>query len=197
MIDYITGKVRELTPTHVILDNQGIGYCLEISLETYEALQGKSEATAYVQQQVNPREGITVDYGFATKSERDLFCKITSVSGIGAASARMILSSLSPAELEEAILSENVNLIKSVKGIGLKSAQRLVLELRDKIVKGSGGEAETLFVAEKSAIVEEATRALQILGFNKTNIDKAIQAILKKNPAAKVEEIIKDALKML
>ena len=197
MIDYITGKVRELTPTHVILDNQGIGYCLEISLETYEALQGKSEATAYVQQQVNPREGITVDYGFATKSERDLFCKITSVSGIGAASARMILSSLSPSELEEAILSENVNLIKSVKGIGLKSAQRLVLELRDKIVKGSGGEAETLFVAEKSAIVEEATRALQILGFNKTNIDKAIQAILKKNPAAKVEEIIKDALKML
>ena len=197
MIDYITGKVRELTPTHVILDNQGIGYCLEISLETYEALQGKSEATAYVQQQVNPREGITVDYGFATKSERDLFCKITSVSGIGAASARMILSSLSPTELEEAILSENVNLIKSVKGIGLKSAQRLVLELRDKIVKGSGGEAETLFVAEKSAIVEEATRALQILGFNKTNIDKAIQAILKKNPAAKVEEIIKDALKML
>ena len=195
MTDYISGRVAELTPTRLVIDNQGIGYAVEISLQTYAAFEGKSEGTVYIQQQANPREGTTVDYGFATKSERELFCQITSVSGIGAASARMILSSLSPDELREAILSENT--IKSVKGIGLKSAQRLILELKDKIIKGGSADAEALFFAEKNENVEEASSALQILGFNKQNIDKAIKAILKKNPAAKVEDIIKEALKML
>ncbi|MBQ9400432.1 MAG: Holliday junction branch migration protein RuvA [Bacteroidales bacterium] len=197
MTDYISGRVAELTPTRLVIDNQGIGYAVEISLQTYAAFEGKSEGTVYIQQQANPREGTTVDYGFATKSERELFCQITSVSGIGAASARMILSSLSPDELREAILSENTNTIKSVKGIGLKSAQRLILELKDKIIKGGSADAEALFFAEKNENVEEASSALQILGFNKQNIDKAIKAILKKNPAAKVEDIIKEALKML
>lgn len=197
MTDYISGRVAELTPTRLVIDNQGIGYAVEISLQTYAAFEGKSEGTVYIQQQANPREGTTVDYGFATKSERELFCQITSVSGIGAASARMILSSLSPDELREAILSENTNTIKSVKGIGLKSAQRLILELKDKIIKGGSADAETLFFAEKNENVEEASSALQILGFNKQNIDKAIKAILKKNPTAKVEDIIKEALKML
>lgn len=197
MTDYISGRVAELTPTRLVIDNQGIGYAVEISLQTYAAFEGKSEGTVYIQQQANPREGTTVDYGFATKSERELFCQITSVSGIGAASARMILSSLSPDELREAILAENVNTIKSVKGIGLKSAQRLILELKDKIIKGGNADAETLFFAEKNENVEEASSALQILGFNKQNIDKAIKAILKKNPTAKVEDIIKEALKML
>lgn len=197
MTDYISGRVAELTPTRLVIDNQGIGYAVEISLQTYAAFEGKSEGTVYIQQQANPREGTTVDYGFATKSERELFCQITSVSGIGAASARMILSSLSPDELREAILSENTNTIKSVKGIGLKSAQRLILELKDKIIKGGSADAETLFFTEKNENVEEASSALQILGFNKQNIDKAIKAILKKNPTAKVEDIIKEALKML
>lgn len=197
MTDYISGRVAELTPTRLVIDNQGIGYAVEISLQTYAAFEGKSEGTVYIQQQANPREGTTVEYGFATKSERELFCQITSVSGIGAASARMILSSLSPDELREAILSENTNTIKSVKGIGLKSAQRLILELKDKIIKGGSADAETLFFAEKNENVEEASSALQILGFNKQNIDKAIKAILKKNPTAKVEDIIKEALKML
>lgn len=197
MTDYISGRVAELTPTRLVIDNQGIGYAVEISLQTYAAFEGKSEGTVYIQQQANPREGTTVEYGFATKSERELFCQITSVSGIGAASARMILSSLSPDELREAILAENVNTIKSVKGIGLKSAQRLILELKDKIIKGGSADAETLFFAEKNENVEEASSALQILGFNKQNIDKAIKAILKKNPTAKVEDIIKEALKML
>ena len=197
MTDYISGRVAELTPTRLVIDNQGIGYAVEISLQTYAAFEGKSEGTVYIQQQANPREGTTVEYGFATKSERELFCQITSVSGIGAASARMILSSLSPDELREAILSENTNTIKSVKGIGLKSAQRLILELKDKIIKGGSADAEALFFAEKNENVEEASSALQILGFNKQNIDKAIKAILKKNPTAKVEDIIKEALKML
>lgn len=197
MTDYISGRVAELTPTRLVIDNQGIGYAVEISLQTYAAFEGKSEGTVYIQQQANPREGTTVDYGFATKSERELFCQITSVSGIGAASARMILSSLSPDELREAILSENTNTIKSVKGIGLKSAQRLILELKDKIIKGGSADAEALFFAEKNENVEEASSALQILGFNKQNIDKAIKAILKKHPTAKVEDIIKEALKML
>ena len=136
MIDYISGKIAELTPTRVVIDNQGIGYGIEISLQTYSALEKKKETTVYIQSQVNQREGTEVDFGFATKEERELFRLITSVSGMGAASARMILSSLTANELREAILGENVTLIKSIKGIGLKTAQRIILELKDKIVKG-------------------------------------------------------------
>lgn len=197
MIDYISGKITELTPTKVVIDNNGIGYVAEISLQTYQLLDGKSEAAVYIQTQVNQRDGIELDYGFATKDERETFRLITGVSGVGAASARMILSSLSADELKNAILSEDINLIKSVKGIGLKTAQRMVLELKDKIIKGEGSASESLFGSERNEIIEEATSALQMLGFAKPNISKAIQNILKKNPGAKVEEIIKLALKML
>ncbi|MBR1795423.1 MAG: Holliday junction branch migration protein RuvA [Bacteroidales bacterium] len=197
MIDYISGKVSLLTPTSVVIDNNGIGYIMEISLQTYQALEGKSEAVVFIQSQINQREGTEVDYGFSSRDERETFRLITGISGVGASSARMILSSLSAEELRNAILSEDVNLIKSVKGIGLKTAQRMVLELKDKLVKGEGTATETLFVSDRNETVEEATSALQMLGFSKPNINKAIQAILKKNPSAKVEEIIKDALKML
>lgn len=197
MIDYISGKIAELTPTRVVVDNQGIGYGIEISLQTYSALENKKETTIFIQSQVNQREGTEVEYGFATKDERDLFRLITSVSGMGAASARMILSSLTSNELREAILAENVNLIKSIKGIGLKTAQRIILELKDKIVKGGESSTEMLFQTDTNAAAEEATSALQMLGFSKPNIQKAIQAILKANPAASVEQIIKSALKML
>lgn len=197
MIDYISGKITELTPTKVVIDNNGIGYVAEISLQTYQLLDGKSEAVVYIQTQVNQRDGIELDYGFATKDERETFRLITGVSGVGASSARMILSSLSADELKNAILSEDINLIKSVKGIGLKTAQRMVLELKDKIIKGEGSASESLFGSERNEIIEEATSALQMLGFAKPNISKAIQNILKKNPGAKVEEIIKLALKML
>lgn len=197
MIDYISGKITELTPTKVVIDNNGIGYVAEISLQTYQLLDGKSEAAVYIQTQVNQRDGIELDYGFATKDERETFRLITGVSGVGSASARMILSSLSADELKNAILSEDINLIKSVKGIGLKTAQRMVLELKDKIIKGEGSASESLFGSERNEIIEEATSALQMLGFAKPNISKAIQNILKKNPGAKVEEIIKLALKML
>ena len=197
MIDYIKGTIAELTPTRVVLDNNGIGYRIEISLQTYSALDGKSEAKVYIYHYFRQREDIEMYYGFATRDERELFELIISVSGVGVNSARMMLSSFSAEELREAILSEDVNRIKSVKGIGLKSAQRLILELKDKIVKGEGSSPEVLFQATSNEAIEEATRALTMLGFTKPNVNKAIQTILKKNPSAKVEEIIKQALKMM
>ena len=197
MIDYVSGKLATLTPTMAVIDNQGIGYAVEISLQTYDVLRGKDSATVYIQRQVNPRDGSEVDYGFATQDERELFRQITSVSGMGAASARMILSSLTAEELRSAILSEDVNRLKGVKGIGLKTAQRMVLELKDKIVKGDGASSDVLFRTDAGAATEEATTALQMLGFAKPNINKAIQAILKENPSASVEELIKAALQRL
>lgn len=197
MIDYISGKLATLTPTMAVIDNQGIGYAVEISLQTYDALNGKTSATVYVQRQTNPRDGSEVDYGFATQDERELFRQITSVSGMGAASARMVLSSLSSEELRSAILSEDVGRLKGVKGIGLKTAQRMVLELKDKIVKGEGASSDVLFATDAGAATEEATTALQMLGFSKPNINKALQAILKENPHASVEQLIKAALQRL
>ena len=197
MIDYISGKLATLTPTMAVIDNQGIGYAMEISLQTYDALNGKDSATVYVQRQLNPRDGTEVDYGFATRDERELFRQITSVSGMGAASARMVLSSLSAEEFRAAILSEDVNRLKGVKGIGLKTAQRMVLELRDKIEKGDATAAGMLFRTDTGAAAEEASTALQMLGFSKPNINKAVQAILKENPSASVEAIIKAALQRL
>ena len=197
MIDYISGKLVTLTPTMAVIDNQGIGYALEISLQTYDVLNGKESATVFVQRQLNPRDGTDVDYGFATRNERELFRQITSVSGMGAASARMVLSSLSAEELRNALLAEDVGRLKSVKGIGLKTAQRMVLELKDKIVKGDGAEPGVLLRSEANAAAEEASTALQMLGFTKPNINKALQAILKANPQATVEELIKAALQRL
>lgn len=197
MIDYISGKLVTLTPTMAVIDNQGIGYALEISLQTYDVLNGKDSATVFVQRQLNPRDGTDVDYGFATRDERELFRQITSVSGMGAASARMVLSSLTAEELRNAILAEDVARLKSVKGIGLKTAQRMVLELKDKIVKGDGAEPGVLLRSEPNASADEAATALQMLGFTKPNINKALQAILKTNPQASVEELIKAALQRL
>lgn len=194
MIDYISGKIAELSPTRVVIDNHGIGYDIEISLQTYQALDGKAEGKVYIYHHL--REDIEQYYGFATKDERELFMLIIGVSGIGVGSARMILSSMSSDEVREAILAEDVNKIKSVKGIGLKSAQRMVLELKDKVVKGEGTVSEVLFKTS-SAEVDEAVSALSMLGFSKPNINKAVQAIIKSNPSASVEVIIKSALKML
>lgn len=197
MIDYISGSIADLSPTWAVVDNHGIGYGLEISLQTYDALQGKQQAKVYVLTTVNQRDATEVMYGFATKDERELFQLIIGISGVGAASARMILSSMSAEEFREAILSENINKIKSVKGIGLKSAQRMILELKDKIVRGEGASSDALIRQDNNADIEEATIALTTLGFSKPNVNKAIQTILKKNPGAKVEEIIRSALQML
>ena len=195
MIDYIKGQIVELTPTELVLDNHGIGYSILISLQTYEVFQGKTETVAYIHHYI--REDEELYFGFATKDERELFRLLISVSGIGVASARMMLSTLTSEEIRQAILSEDVNKIKSVKGIGLKSAQRLVLELKDKVVKGEGSAETSLFKADSNALVEEATTALVMLGFSKANIAKVMPALLKDNPIAKVEDIIKAALKRL
>ena len=195
MIDYIKGQIVELTPTELVLDNQGIGYSILISLQTYEAFQTKTEAVAYIHHYI--REDEELFFGFATKDERELFRLLISVSGIGVASARMMLSTLTSEEIRQAILAEDINKIKSVKRIGLKSAQRLVLELKDKVVKGEGSAESALFKTDTNALVEEATTALVMLGFSKANIAKVMPAILKDNPATKVEDIIKAALKRL
>ncbi len=197
MIDYISGSIKKLTPTYVIIENAGVGHIMEISLQTYDRLNGKQEAIIYIQSQVNQREGTQTDYGFSSEEERALFRKITSVSGMGASSARMILSSLSPSELKETIICEDVNRLKSVKGIGLKSAQRLILELKDKFSKDEDYSAELFTGGSKSNNSEEAMAALISLGFSKPNISKALQIILKSKPTASVEDIIKDALKLL
>ena len=195
MIDYIKGQIVELTPAELVLENAGIGYSILISLQSFDAFQGKSQVTAYIHHYL--REDEELYFGFATKDERELFRLLIGVSGIGVASARMMLSSLTAEEIRQAILAEDVHRIKSVKGIGLKSAQRLILELKDKIGKGEGS-ADTLpLVAQSNAIAEEATTALVMLGFSKANISKVLPALLKENPSAKVEDLIKSALKRL
>jgi Holliday junction DNA helicase RuvA len=194
MIDYVKGTITKLSPTQVIVETTGIGFSILISLQTYEALDGKETATVYIYHYL--REDQELFYGFATKDERDLFTLLISVSGIGAASARVMLSSLSSEEIRQAILAEDINKIKSIKGIGIKSAQRLILELKDKIVKGEG--ANNISIQTKNnADIEEATQALIMLGFTRTNISKAIQAVLKDKPEAKVEELIKTSLQRL
>ena len=195
MIDYIKGQIIELTPTELILECGGIGYSILVSLQTYEALQLKTQAVAYIHHYI--REDEELYFGFATKDERELFRLLIGVSGIGVASARMMLSSLTSEEIRQAILSEDIHKIKSVKGIGLKSAQRLVLELKDKIVKGAGTDTGNIFKTDNNALIDEATTALVMLGFTKAAINKVLPGILKDNPTARVEDLIKAALKKL
>lgn len=195
MIEYIKGKIVELTPIDLVLECNGIGYRILISLQTYEALNRKDEAKVYIHHYL--REDEELYYGYATKDEREMFRLLIGVSGVGATTARMMLSSLTTDEIRNAILAEDINRIKSIKGIGLKTAQRLVLELKDKVVKGEGTETAALFTTAANSAVEEATTALVMLGFTKPNINKAINAVLKDSPAASLEEIIKLALKRL
>ena len=195
MIDYIKGKITGLTPTEVILECYGIGYRILISLQTYEGLNGKDDATVYIHHYL--REDEELYYGFSSKDERELFRLLIGVSGIGASTARMMLSSLNSEEIRNAILAEDINKIKSIKGIGLKSAQRLILELKDKVVKGAGTDNSILFSPTSNTAVDEAVTALVMLGFTKVNVNKAVSAVIKEKPAASLEEIIKLALKRL
>lgn len=195
MIDYIKGKTIELTPTDMVLECYGIGYKILISLQTYEALNGKTETTVYIHHYL--REDEELYYGFATKDEREMFRLLISVSGVGASTARMMLSSLTTEETRNAIIGEDINKIKGIKGIGSKTAQRIILELKDKVTKGGGSESTALFPAASNPAVDEATTALVMLGFTKPNVNKAISAVLKESPSATLEEIIKLALKRL
>lgn len=195
MIDYIKGNIAEINPTEAIIECYGIGYRALISLQTYEILNGKTEVKIYIHHYL--REDEELYYGFATKDERELFRLLVSVSGIGASTARMMLSSLTSDEIRNAIIAEDINKIKSIRGIGMKSAQRLVLELKDKVVKGAGADNTVLFSPSANGAADEATTALVMLGFTKANVNKAVAAVLKEKPSASLEEIIKLSLKRL
>ena len=195
MIDYIKGKITEILPTEMTLECCGIGYKILISLQSFESLKAQENAIVYIHHYL--REDDEQYFGFASKDERELFRLLIGVSGVGATTARMMLSSMSSDELRNAILSEDINRIKSIKGIGLKSAQRLILELKDKITKGAGAEQTTIFQSGGNPNLEEATTALVMLGFTKPNVTKALSAVLKEAPDASLEQMIKAALKKL
>jgi Holliday junction DNA helicase RuvA len=198
MIEYIKGEISDLTPTYCVLETNGIGYMLNTSLVTYQELQGQSAVRLYVYE--NIREDAHVLYGFLTKAERELFLLLISVSGVGAATARMILSSFTVVELQEIIATGNVNAIKSVKGIGLKSAQRIIVDLKDKIQLGV--RSEELGVSGSSSLVnsenmEEAVAALVALGFQKAASVKVVEKLLKEDASMAVAKLIKRALAMM
>ena len=196
MIDYIKGKIVELLPTDVVVECGGIGYHAFISLQTYALLEDKSEATVYIHHIL--REDEEMFYGFADKDERQFFRLLIGVNGVGANTARMMLSSMNADELREAILSENVKRIQSIKGIGSKTAQRIVLELKDKVVKGEGSDSTALFSgAQVNAVTDEAVTALVMLGFAKPAVNKVVAALLKESPNATIEQLIKQALQRL
>lgn len=198
MIEYVKGEVAELTPAVAVIDCNGVGYGLQISLNTYSAIQGKSTYRLYVYEAI--REDAYVLYGFADKQERELFLLLISVSGIGGNTARTILSALSPSELSNVISSENVNILKTVKGIGLKTAQRLIVELKDKIkvgVTSSSSVGSMPMSSMNLTVQEEAVSALTMLGFAPAPSQKVVMAILHDEPNALVEDVIKQALKRL
>lgn len=202
MIEYVRGELAELSPATAVIDCNGVGYAANISLNTYSAIQGKTTCKLYIHEAI--REDAYVLYGFADKQEREIFLLLISVSGIGGNTARMILSALSPAELVNVIGSENANLLKTVKGIGLKTAQRLIVELKDKIkTVGASAFGSTsvaggmLLQAANAEVQEEAVAALTMLGFAAAPSQKVVLAILKEEPDAPVEKVIKLALKRL
>ena len=198
MIEYIRGGLAELSPATAVIDCNGLGYAVNISLNTYAAIQGKKECKLYIYEAI--REDAYVLYGFADKQERELFLLLISVSGIGGNTARMILSALSPAELVNVISTENANLLKTVKGIGLKTAQRVIVDLKDKIKTGAAstiGSLGGMLSAANAQVQEEAIAALTMLGFAQAPSQKVVLAILKEEPDAPVEQVIKLALKRL
>lgn len=194
MYDYIKGSLVELTPTEIILENNDIGYKMLISLQTYSKLQGSESAKLFIYYHL--KEDDASFYGFFDKIERSVFVHLISVSGIGPNTARMMLSSLSTEEVTNAILSADVNKIKSVKGIGLKTAQRAIIELKDKIGKG-GQDFDLLAENPYSNSREEAGTALVLLGFNKVAVNKVLDSIISKEPTSTLEELIKKSLKLL
>ncbi len=196
MIEYIKGEIEELSPAQLVMECNGIGYGLNISLTTYSAFNGHKKGKIYVYEVI--REDAQILYGFATREERELFLLLISVSGVGPNTARMILSSLPPSELINVIASGDDVSLTSIKGIGSKTAQRIVIDLRNKVkpVEGMSGNSKSASGA-RSETAEGAVAALIMLGFQKAASQKAVDSILKKSPSASVEQVIKDALKML
>ena len=197
MYEYILGTLTELNPAEAILEAGGVGYKILISLGTFSQIEHKSGEKVKLYLYHMLREDDEALYGFGTKEERALFTLLISVNGVGCGTARMMLSSLSVDELQEAIIGGNVARIKSVKGIGAKTAERIILELKDKIVKGGGSAISVTSVAAKSAVRDEAAGALVLLGFSKPNVEKALDMVLKQTPDATLEILIKNSLKIL
>lgn len=192
MYEYIKGRVEELSPAMAIIEANQVGYAVNISLNTYAALEGKAEAKLYIHEAI--REDAFTLYGFAEKAERDLFLLLISVSGVGANTARMILSSFSVPELEAIISGENVSQLKAVKGIGLKTAQRIIVDLKDKVGKETSPLGTQIQTNNNR---EEALTALVLLGFNRNASAKVVDKIIAGDPTISLEKIIKDALKQL
>lgn len=203
MIDYIRGELTELTPTLAVVETVGVGYAMSISLNTFSAIQGKKDVKLYVQESLvtGGRDDSYTLYGFSTKQERELYRMLVTVSGVGANTARMILSASSPAELCNIIANGDERMLKNVKGIGLKTAQRIIVDLRDKIV--SSGIAGELHVSDRpvsmvnNSVKDEAVQALTMLGFSPAPSAKVVVAILKEQPDLPVEQVIKLALKQI
>jgi len=196
MIDYLKGEIAELTPASITIDCNGIGFFANISLNTYSILNGEKSAKIFVHEVI--REDAHVLFGFADKHERDIFLLLISVSGVGPSTARVILSSLSAKELESVIATENVAVLQSVKGIGAKTAQRIIVDLKDKIkMTDSQGSMQLPTKADVSGTGHEAIAALVMLGFPQVASQKVVSAILKESSSLPVEAIIKEALKRL
>lgn len=193
MYEYIEGPLIEKNPAYCVIDIAGVGYFIQISLTTFSQLDQHSRGKLYIHQVV--REDAHLLFGFFSRQERELFRLLLSVSGIGANTARMMLSSLSPDDLQQAILSGNTSLLQSIKGIGTKTAQRVIIDLRDKIGKEKfSGE---IFPVKDNRLKDEALSALVILGFNKGEADKVISKILLAEKNLPLEDLIKKALKQL
>jgi Holliday junction DNA helicase RuvA len=193
MINYIKGIIAEINPTSVTIETGGVGYFINISVNTFSKLDGKSEFKILIHEVI--REDAHQLFGFADKEERDIFRLLISVTGIGANTARMMLSSLSPGEVEKAIIESNVNVLKSVKGIGLKTAQRVIVDLKDKVGKASPtGE---IFTFADNTRREEALSALVMLGFARSAVSKVLEKIIREEKNLTVEDLIKRALKNL
>lgn len=195
MIEYIKGEITDLTPAYAVLETCGVGYMVNISLTTYSEIKVMTAARLYIYEAL--REDAHTLYGFLTKDERDLFLLLISVSGVGAGTARMILSSFSVAELQEVIATGNANALKNVKGIGLKSAQRIIVDLKDKVGKTSSETVLSGLAAAADGRKDEAVAALVMLGFQQSQSAKAVDKLLKEDPSLEVAKLIKKALQML
>lgn len=197
MYEYIAGLVAEATPTYAVIEAAGIGYFINISLKTYSDIEHQKETKLYVHFIV--REDQQTLFGFSTKLERELFRQLISVSGVGGNTARMILSTYTPKELQSIIASENAVLLKNVKGLGLKTAQKIIVDLSGKMLELGASDLMMPEIATvaNNAIFDEALAALSMLGFQKAASDKALKAIFKENPNIAVEEAIRSALKRL
>lgn len=203
MIDYIKGELAELTPAQAVVEAYGVGYALNISLNTYEAIQGKENVKLFVHEALvtGGRDDSYTFFGFASKQERDLYRLLITVSGVGANTARMILSSASPSELCNAISTSNERVLKSVKGIGLKTAQRIIVDLKDKILSLGIAQEVAAGTATDSTIpvdvLDEAVAALTMLGFSPAPTAKVVTAILTDDATLPVEQVVKLALKQI